>query len=76
MHRGGFVSDRGKFRCVKKIWRAQMLVALDKTGADSMLISTEPVFAARSTVTVPLVLSKRPCMVEKPRWLMLKCGKV
>jgi len=44
--------------------------------AASMVTSTDPLFAARFKVSFPLLLSKRPCMVEKPRWLTLKCAKV
>src|SRR5690606_18053768 len=44
--------------------------------ATSMTSSTEPVLAARSSVMVPEVLSKRPRWVEKPMWLTSKVGKV
>jgi len=40
----------------------------------SITISTEPVFAARSKTTVPVVLLKRCSWFEKPRWLYSKRG--
>ena len=41
-----------------------------------MLMSTAPVRAARSSVTVPVVRLKRLNCVEKPKWLYEKRGKV
>src|SRR3569623_296089 len=46
------------------------------TEAASIATSTEPVPMSRSLTSLPVVLPKRPCMVEKPRWSMVKLGKV
>jgi hypothetical protein len=42
----------------------------------SMVTSSLPVLAALSTVTVPCFLSKRPRLVEVPKWPISKVTKV
>jgi len=42
----------------------------------SMVMSTAPVLAALSSVTVPVVLSNFDTWVDMPKWLYEKFGKV
>jgi hypothetical protein len=46
------------------------------TDDTSMVMSTLPVRAARSNWMVPSFLSKRPRLVEVPKWAISKVAKV